>query len=40
VKPVRIAIWLATAVFIVMLFAPLVQQMFEQIGLLSGVGPP
>jgi hypothetical protein len=40
VKPVRIAIWLATAVFIVMLFAPLVQQMLEQILNLANVGPP
>ena len=39
-KPVRIAIWLATAVFIVMLFAPLVQQMLEQIQNLADVGPP
>jgi hypothetical protein len=40
VKPIRIAIWLATAVFIVMLFAPLVRQMLAQIRLLSDAGPP
>ena len=38
---VRVAIWLATAVFIGMLFAPLVQEMRERIGAQSEtVGPP
>jgi hypothetical protein len=39
VKLVRLAIWVATAIFIVMLFAPLVQEMAARIGLPAG-GPP
>lgn len=37
---VRILIWVATAAFIVMLFAPLVQEMFVRLRILSGGGGP
>jgi hypothetical protein len=30
-RPVRLAIWLATAFFVVMLFLPLVREMFERL---------
>jgi len=30
-KPVRLAIWLATAFFVVMLFTPLVREMIERL---------
>ena len=39
-KPVRLAIWLATAFFVVMLFSPLVREMFERLSHSSGSGLP
>jgi hypothetical protein len=39
-KAGRIAIWVATAVFIIMLFAPLMQQMLARLRFPGGMGPP
>ena len=39
-RPVRLVIWLATAFFVVMLFTPLVREMFERLSVSSGSGLP
>jgi hypothetical protein len=39
-KPVRLAIWLATAFFVVMLFTPLVREMIERLTVSSSSGLP
>jgi len=39
-KLLRLAIWLATGFFVVMLFTPLVREMFERLSVSSGSGLP
>ena len=39
-KAVRLAIWLATAFFVVMLFSPLVREMLERLSASSASGLP
>jgi hypothetical protein len=40
VKLVRVAIWLATGLFVFLLFYPLVMQMFDRLNAGGGAGPP
>jgi len=39
-KLVRVAIWLATAFFVVMLFTPLVREMLERLSVSGATGLP
>lgn len=39
-RAVRLAIWLATAFFVVMLFSPLVREMFERLSASSSSNLP
>jgi hypothetical protein len=39
-KPVRLVIWLATAFFVVMLFSPLVREMFERLSVSNSSNLP
>lgn len=39
-RPVRLAIWLATAFFVVMLFTPLVREMVERLTASNSSGLP
>jgi hypothetical protein len=40
VKLVRLAIWLATALFVFLLFYPLVTQMYDRLTVPNAAGPP
>ena len=39
-RPVRLAIWIATGFFVVMLFLPLVREMIERLSVTSSSGLP
>jgi hypothetical protein len=39
-RPVRLAIWLATAFFVAMLFSPLVREMIERLSVNSSSNLP
>jgi preprotein translocase subunit SecG len=39
-RPVRLAIWLATAFFVVMLFLPLVREMLERLSVSNSSNLP
>jgi hypothetical protein len=40
VKLVRLAIWLATALFVFLLFYPLVTEMYDRLTVTGAAGPP
>jgi len=40
VKLVRLAIWLATALFVFLLFYPLVTEMYDRLTIPNAAGPP